>query len=335
MRFGYRLPAVDVFESKSVCGHIASERTQIHSLASKAFGSLSNDYTMTRAQEKSSNRNADHRPLAGDVKSWCAPVFRWAGSKRKLLPILMRASPPCFGKYFEPFVGSGCLFFALKPKKAVLGDINSDLICTLQTLQRHPRLLHKCATSHNLDRKSYYNLRDGHVPEDSTERAARFLALNRFCFNGLYRANQSGKFNVPFGTKTGEMPSASTFYRASVALRNAKLLQGDFTSTLKSVKKGDFVYLDPPYVYSGRRDRGEYGPNTFSVADIDRLFDVMNRLKRLNASILLSFIECDEVIRHAKHWNINQVPVKRQISAFAQHRICVNELLISNYRISV
>jgi DNA adenine methylase len=265
-------------------------------------------------------------------KSWCTPIIRWAGSKRKLLPVLIRAVPRQYDRYFEPFVGSGCLFFALKPKQAVLGDINGELISMLRTLHHHPRLLHRQATTHKLNRRSYYRLRDNsEISDEITQRAGRFLALNRYCFNGLYRANSSGKFNVPFGSKTGTLPTESTFYRASVALRNARIIKGDFTRTLKSAHREDFVYLDPPYVYSGRRDRGEYGPNTFSVDDVERLFVEMQRLKTQGAFVLLSFIECDNVLKRAKGWNVQRVPVKRQISAFAQYRIYVNEVLISNY----
>ena len=263
---------------------------------------------------------------------WCPPVIRWAGSKRKLLPILISASPPVFRRYFEPFVGSGCLFFALKPKRAVLGDINEELVSALQALRQHPRLLHRRAAAFGLNRRKYYELRDHPKSIDGiTGEAARFIALNRYCFNGLYRANRSGKFNVPFGTRTGALPAESIFYRAAIALRNAKIVQGDFAETVRTARRGDYVYLDPPYVYSGRRDRGEYGPNTFSVDDVERLFVTMRRLTERGAYVLLSFIECDEVLRRARGWTVRRVPVQRQISAFAQYRIRVNEVLISNY----
>ena len=264
--------------------------------------------------------------------AWCPPIFRWAGSKRKLLRALIDATPVTFGTYFEPFVGSGCLFFALRPNRAVLGDSNAELICALRALKRHPRILHRGVANQKLTRRQYYRLRDkAQLDSRVTARAARFLALNRHCFNGLYRANSAGKFNVPYGTRTGEFPSEATFFRASIALRNAQVVEGDFADTVAPARSGDFVYLDPPYVYSGRRDRGEYGPGTFSTRDVDRLFATMHRLSARGVSVLLSFIECDEVVQRANGWHVQTLPVKRQISAFTEYRIHVNELLISNY----
>lgn len=163
------------------------------------------------------------------------------------------------------------------------------------------------------------------------EQAARFFALNRACFNGLYRTNRDGDFNVPYGRKTGTLPPSSMFYRASVALRGAKLKAGDFSQTLRSVRAEDFVYLDPPYVYSDRKDRGEYGVGCFGLGDLDRLFQCLIDLDARNAYFLLSYLESDEILERAAGWHIHSVPVKRQISGFAKFRRCVNEVLISNY----
>jgi len=270
-----------------------------------------------------------------EAKVWSPPILRWAGSKRKLLPILLRATPPKYQRYFEPFLGSGCLFFALHPRRAIIGDLNSDLMTAYLALQQHPRLLHKRVESFRLNRRSYYALRDSSSNSDDTiADAARFIALNRHCFNGLYRANSAGKFNVPFGTRHGIVPTEAAFFRASVALRGCTLVTGDFVITLRNANRGDFVYLDPPYVYSDRRDRGEYGPGTFKLSDITRLFKCMRRLHKLGAFVLLSFLETPEVLRMAKGWNLEIVPVQRQISGFAQFRKIVNEVLISNYAIS-
>jgi DNA adenine methylase len=113
------------------------------------------------------------------VTPWGTPIIRWAGSKRKLLPILLRASPAKYQRYFEPFFGSGCLFFALRPSRAVLGDINSDLMMTYSALQVHPRLLYKRTASLRLNRQRYYKLRAVQSnSDDILEEAARFLALN-------------------------------------------------------------------------------------------------------------------------------------------------------------
>jgi DNA adenine methylase len=270
-----------------------------------------------------------------EARAWSPPILRWAGSKRKLLPILLRATPPNYKRYFEPFVGSGCLFFALHPRRAVIGDLNADLMTAYMVLQQHPRLLHRRVAAFRLNRRSYYALRDSSSnSDDMVDDAARFIALNRHCFNGLYRANSAGKFNVPFGTRHGIVPPETAFYRASVALRGCRLVTGDFVITLRNADKGDFIYLDPPYVYSERRDRGEYGPGTFKPSDITRLFKCMERLHKVGAFVLLSFLETPDLLKVANGWNVETVPVQRQISGFARFRKIVNEVLISNYAIS-
>ena len=156
--------------------------------------------------------------------SGTAPVFRWAGSKRKVLPQLLQCVPKEYARYVEPFAGSGCLFFALRPSIAVLGDINADLIGAYLVIRDHPRLVARAAHGFKRDRDTYYRLRstapDSLIP---VERAARFVYLNRYCFNGVYRVNRSGLFNVPMGTRTGGIPCESDFYRCSLALKRAEL----------------------------------------------------------------------------------------------------------------
>lgn len=263
--------------------------------------------------------------------AWANPLIRWAGSKRKLLHHLVSAAPPSFRRYYEPFVGSGCLFFALRPRRATLGDINPVLIDTYRTIKSHPRLLQRRAAGFPRDRRSYYALRKLQQPMAVIDNAARFLVLNRLCFNGLYRTNRKGEFNVPFGSRGGSLPSEAAFYRASLALRTARLVSGDFERTVEGATRGDFVYLDPPYVYSTRRNRGEYGAETFSTLDIERLIARMHTLDAKGVQILLSYLDCEEIRELARAWKTRVIPVQRQISGFLRHRRIVNELLISNY----
>jgi DNA adenine methylase len=239
-------------------------------------------------------------------------VFRWAGSKKKLLPVLLRSVPAQFNAYYEPFVGSGCLFFAIKPQRAILGDINKELMGTYEILKKHPRILYRSVSARNPTAKEFYSLRHQAPTDlDAVAKASRFLFLNRNCFNGLYRTNTKGEFNVPFGRETGTLPSEKQFYRASLALRQAR--------------------LDPPYVYADRLDRGEYGLNSFTLSDIQRLIACLKRLDRVGAYFLLSYLECDELLPHiSRRWYLCRVPVRRHISGFARFRISVNEVLVSN-----
>lgn len=127
------------------------------------------------------------------------PFLRWAGSKRKLLPVLLQIVPQRFDRYVEPFVGSACLFFALRPPKAILADINGDLINTYHVVKTDASKLALSLSAFKCTEREYYKVRDSFVGTASLRKqAARFIYLNRFCFNGLYRTNMSGKFNVPY-----------------------------------------------------------------------------------------------------------------------------------------
>jgi DNA adenine methylase len=262
---------------------------------------------------------------------WASPILRWAGSKRKLLPALISRAPSKFERYFEPFAGSACLFFALKPRPAILSDINSELMATYEIVRSHPHQLHRLIQSFPATSKHYYFLRD----TDSTQmtplqRAARFVYLNRYCFNGVYRTNRRGIFNVPRGTRTGGIPNRRAFYRASIALRSTKLLNLDFENTLAKVRKGDFVYLDPPYATGEHRDRGEYGCGSFSLADIPRLMATLQRIDSAGASFLLSFADCPAIRAANSSWHLESLSVKRHVAGFSHKRLRVKEILMWN-----
>ena len=172
----------------------------------------------------------------------------WAGSKRASVNMLLEATGELRGTYYEPFVGSACLFLALRPRRAILGDLNSDLIATYKEIVQDP--VGVAAAVHRLPppEANYYRLRA--IPPATLthlERAARFVYLNRYCFNGVYRINRQGIFNVPMGTHTGRIPSATEFEEVGKALIGARLVVRDFAKTIATVTAGDFVYLDPPF----------------------------------------------------------------------------------------
>lgn len=265
------------------------------------------------------------------VVPWCLPVLRWAGSKRKLLPKLQAMIQSVnFRRYVEPFAGSACLFFAAKPRSAVLADKNKELMHFYGILKDHPRLLFRAISGYDENGEDYYTLRETSPSEMcSISRAARFLYLNRFCFNGIYRENKSGIFNVPRGNRTGNLPSAAHLYRAHIALRSAELISSDFLQAC-SVTRGSLYYLDPPYDYSGRLDRGEYGPETFARADMPRLFTFLENIQSIDAKFILSYISTKEIEEFAKGKTVVRVPVKRQIASFCRFRTEIKELIITN-----
>jgi DNA adenine methylase len=263
---------------------------------------------------------------------WAPPFLRWAGSKKKLLPTLMANIPSNYKRYIEPFCGSACLFFAIKPQSAILSDINSDLIQCYNMILKHPRLLWRFIKKIPNTDDAYLEYRKMEPANlDPLVRAARFLYLNRYCFNGVYRTNTKGQFNVPRGTRTGSLPEESAFYRCAYALRKARLLPVDFETSLKLIRKGDFIYLDPPYATTEKPLVKEYGPNSFQRKDINRLICALAKIDQKDATFILSYAQSKELTDQIDPaWNVSKILVRRHVAGFAKHRACVTEMLISN-----
>jgi DNA adenine methylase len=150
------------------------------------------------------------------------------------------------------------------------------------------------------------------------------------CFNGVYRTNRLGEFNVPRGSRTGGIPDEATFYRCSVALRAADLRVGDFDSCLVDAGPKDFVYLDPPYSASDRSRYGEYGYGSFSETDAPRLLDCLRRLDDIGTAFLLSYAASPTTLKQLSRWNCVRHLVRHHISGFARHRAIVEEVLVTN-----
>jgi DNA adenine methylase len=261
------------------------------------------------------------------------PILRWAGSKRKLVPTLLRLLPRDYDRYFEPFVGSACLFFALRPARAVLGDINAELMLTYETIRSHPIHVARGVLSLKNDASTYYRLRA--TPPDTLramDRAVRFVYLNRHCFNGVYRINRKGQFNVPRGSRTGHVPSYEAFHQCAKSLKSAELLAVDFEECLKHVRKRDFVYLDPPYGSTTRKTSGEYGYDCFGETDLPRLLRVLHHIDRVGARFLLSYRAVSVIPKLPNSWHRSFVRVRRHVAGFVKDRNTVSEMLLSNFR---
>lgn len=263
---------------------------------------------------------------------WAAPFLRWAGSKRALLKELSSRVPQHQGRYFEPFAGSACLFLARRPEHAIIGDLNRDLIATYETLREHPRLVWRAATAWNSDAATYYRVRSlSPASMEPVERAARFIYLNRFCFNGVYRTNRRGQFNVPFGRDTGALPSEAHLYRCSVALRRAELRVGDFEVTTADAGSGDFVYLDPPYTQAPGHAYGLFGYDTFTASDSVRMIETLRRLDERGATFLFSYADVPEILEQLpSEWTVERVVGPSQVAAALDARRRRQEVLVSN-----
>ena len=262
------------------------------------------------------------------------PPLRWAGSKRRLVPELCLAAPVQFVRYVEPFAGSACLFFALRPQTAILNDLNRELVDFYRMLRAHPRLIAKRTLSLPDTAEFYYELRQTSAESlPAIDRAARFLYLNRHCFNGVYRTNRLGVFNVPRGIHTGSIPSETDLYRCSLLLRNALLSAGDFEAVLQDVGPGDFVYLDPPYTAIDRKAYGEYGYGSFSEVDQERLLHALRRADAKGATIILSYRYDPSMASSLDGWHYKQVLVRRHVAGFAGSRKLFAEMLLANFRL--
>ncbi|BBO30726.1 DNA adenine methylase [Lacipirellula parvula] len=260
------------------------------------------------------------------------PLFRWAGSKRKSLPTLAEFWQPTFRRYVEPFVGSAALFFRLQPRRALLSDINKGLIEAYKVIRDQPDDLHAAVCAIPRRETTYYKIR-AQRPADLTpfERAVRFVYLNRYCFNGIYRTNAKGEFNVPFAhNKPGVIPSIEQFRQCSILLSKTSLRCGDFESVLSAVREGDFVYLDPPYAVESRRIFRQYDAKEFTLEDMERLSKCLRSIDGIGASFVISYADCAEARRLLKRWKPVRHRVRRHIAGFASARRTAFELLATN-----
>ncbi len=259
-------------------------------------------------------------------------IIRWAGSKKKLLSLLTAAAPKSFNRYVEPFVGSAVLFLRLDAKAALLGDVNSDLIETYETLRDHPRAVWNRVSAMSLRPEFYYSLRASDPCDlPLLDRAARFIYLNRFCFNGVYRTNREGMFNVARGKGHLFVPDLAAFMQMAQALRNAKLSCSDFEKIVNKTRDGDFLYLDPPYALGGKRDRGEYGLGAFREIDEQRLVDSIQDASDRGVRVLLSYTPTTRVLKRLDGWKVHRLAVTRNVSGFTGSRRRAKEVLVSNY----
>jgi DNA adenine methylase len=266
------------------------------------------------------------------------PPVKWAGGKTQLLPELRKHVPPRFDRYFEPFVGGGALYFSLAPPEAVLVDSNADLIAAYEAIASSPNLLIRLLRSadeqyaqHGIE--FYYRVRDVIPHETPLDRASRLIILNKTCFNGLYRVNKSGKFNVPAGKfKTPPTICDEENIRAcSRRLQLASINCGDFEPHVQEAKRGDLCYFDPPYIpTSATADFTSYTADGFGYDDQARLRDCAASLKRRGVTVLLSNSDTPLARRlyDCSPFKVRRVEARRAINSKGGKRGAVGELII-------
>ncbi len=226
------------------------------------------------------------------------------------------------------------MFFDLEPERALLGDLNNDLITTYRALKRDAALVCECLRRLPTGSNAYYRIRAfDPEPLSEPERAARFIYLNRNCFNGIYRTNQKGQFNVPYGPPRSMAKfDYERIMIASTMLRRATLLKNDFEVTLQRVQSGDFVYLDPPYAVAHRRIFAEYHPETFGTKDLIRLTSSLKEIDRRGAIFVISYADSREARELLRPWSPKRVRTRRHVAGFVGHRRHAYEIIASNLK---
>ena len=274
-----------------------------------------------------------------------SPALKWVGGKRQLLKDINPLIPEDFTMYYEPFFGGGAVLFERQPEKAVINDANAELMNVYRTIKDDCEVLIELLKKHNEKNTSeyYYEVR-GYDRDEKlyssltpTERAARILYLNKTCYNGLFRVNQSGQYNAPYGKyRNPNIVNEETLRAISRYFSKANIVMktGDYREAIKGARKGAFVYLDPPYhpISSSSSFTG-YTNNGFNEDAQRELKKQCDKLNKKGVKFLLSNSHCEFILDLYDEYNVKQVSAKRAINSKADKRGEVGEVLIANYEI--
>ncbi len=272
---------------------------------------------------------------AATTEDWRAPKppVKWAGGKRKIVPLIRELMPKHYATLHEPFVGGASLFFELMPKHARLADINKKLILMYITIRDDVDAVIRALRPLRYNETTYYRIRERNFEfGPPAQRAAEFIYCNKAGFNGMYRENLSGEFNIPFGRKKNPTICDEANLRAvSHALKGVLLVAEPFERTLARAKKGDFVYFDPPYApVSATSDFTGFSKEGFKGEDQKRLRDVALELKKRGVAVVISNSSAP-IIRELygrREFKIKEIKAARSINSVADRRGPVTELLI-------
>ena len=272
------------------------------------------------------------------------PFVKWVGGKRQLLKQFRDLGlyppedfDPITNTYFEPFVGGGAVFFDLLPETAYLSDLNNELVVTYNVIKNDVENLIKSLKKHKLDKEYFLKIR-AQSPEKLSDlnTASRFIYLNRTCFNGMYRVNSKGGFNVPFGKYTNPLIcDENNLRKASKALKNVEIKKQDYKEVLKKAKKGDFVYFDPPYYpVSKTASFTSYTSESFLDKEQIELRDTFVELHKRGCFVMLSNSDTpfiNKIYSEPEGLRITKVQAGRAINSDASKRGKITEVLVTNY----
>ncbi len=260
------------------------------------------------------------------------PFLKWAGGKRWLAPHIRSIVPTIQGKYIEPFTGSAAIFFALAPKRALLSDVNEGLIETYRCVRDQPAEIQSRLAYHDAlhNEAHYYEIRATVFPS-RVERASQFIYLNRTCWNGLYRVNRRGEFNVPIGTKPRVQLPSDNWSSVADLLSGADLRCQDFASSIDAAEEGDLVFADPPYTVKHNLNGFiKYNESLFSWEDQIRLRDCLVRAKARKVRIVSTNADHASVRKlYDGHFDMTSLERASVLAGDASFRGRYNELLIT------
>lgn len=272
------------------------------------------------------------------LKEETYPIVKWVGGKRQLMFELLKNMPENYNRYFEPFIGGGALFFELQPDNAYISDMNEELINLYQVVRDNVDKLITDLKKHDISKEYFMEIRNidrtGEYKNwSNVKKASRFIYLNRTCFNGMYRVNSKGEFNVPFGHyKNPRILDENNLINCSNLLQKTEIKHADFSEILTKVQKGDFVYFDPPYVpLSETSSFTSYTKDGFDIDMQFKLRDVCDELDSMGVKFLLSNSDTKLVNELYENYNIKKVFASRQINANADGRGKITEVLVRNY----
>lgn len=268
------------------------------------------------------------------------PVLKWAGGKRQLIKEISKYIPKSFTTYYEPFIGGGAVLFYLQPKKAVINDFNFELINLYTVIRDNVDELILNLQQHKNEEEYFYYIRgldrnDEFNSLSNIQRASRTIYLNKTCYNGLFRVNSSGEFNTPFGKyKNPNIVNEITLRAVSNYLKknDVKMLNGDFEEALKGIRKGSFVYFDPPYhPISDSSSFTGYTLDGFGKEEQVRLKKLCDKLTEKGIKFLLSNSTAPLILDLYKDYKIEYVGANRSINSVGGKRGEINEVLVMNY----
>ncbi len=272
------------------------------------------------------------------LKNETYPIVKWVGGKRQLMFKLLKNMPKSYNRYFEPFIGGGALFFELQPKNGYISDMNEELINLYTVVRDNVYVLIDDLSKHKISKEYFLKIRNLDRTEkynslSDVKKASRFIYLNRTCFNGMYRVNSQGQFNVPFGNyKNPKIVDAENLINCSKLLKNTEICCTDFSEVLTKVQKGDFIYFDPPYV--PLNETSSFTSYTKYGFDIDMQFklrDICDELNSMGVMFMLSNSDTKLVNELYSNYEIKKVFASRAINANPNGRSKITEVLVRNY----